>query len=87
MTAGPAGVRIREPHCTGPLVLRNASVMGTVEAMAWSENRQDPERRRRRLHLLAALAEARSAREGAQPEQLPAARLRKLIANRRRLTN
>jgi len=47
----------------------------------------DPDRRRRRLELLAALASAKSARESTQPQRLRRARLRELIALRRRLVN
>jgi hypothetical protein len=47
----------------------------------------DPDRRRRRLELLAALADAKAAREADQPRRLRGARLRELIANRRRLVN
>jgi len=47
----------------------------------------DPDRRRRRLELLAALADAKAARESSQPRRLRGARLRELIAIRRRLAN
>jgi hypothetical protein len=47
----------------------------------------DPDRRRRRLELLAALADAKAARESSQPRRLRGARLRELIAIRRRLVN
>jgi hypothetical protein len=49
--------------------------------------RLDPDRRRRRLELLAALASAKTARETTQPQRLRRARLRELIAMRRRLVN
>jgi hypothetical protein len=52
--------------------------------MAPSPQRLDPDRRRRRLELLAALADAKSARERSQPQRLQGARIRELIANRRR---
>ncbi|RZU50746.1 hypothetical protein EV385_2529 [Krasilnikovia cinnamomea] len=55
--------------------------------MAHVPQRLDPDRRRRRLELLAALADAKSVRESARPERLQGARLRELIAVRRRLTN
>jgi hypothetical protein len=55
--------------------------------MAWSPQRLDPDRRRRRLQLLAALADAKTARERAQPARLRGARLRELIASRRRLAS
>jgi len=47
----------------------------------------DPERRRRRLELLAALANAKAARQTARPRRLNGPRLRELIAVRRRLVN
>jgi hypothetical protein len=47
----------------------------------------DPDRRRRRLELLAALADAKAARASNQPRRLRGARLRELIAIRRRLVN
>ena len=53
--------------------------------MASSPHRLDPDRRRRRLELLAALADAKSARTHTQPARLRGARLRELIAYRRRL--
>jgi hypothetical protein len=52
-----------------------------------SAPRMDPDRRRRRLELLAALADAKAARHRAQPERLRGARLRELIAHRRRSSN
>lgn len=58
--------------------------MGNLGFMATSPQRLDPERRRRRLELLAALADAKSAREHSHPERLRGARIRELIANRRR---
>jgi len=55
--------------------------------MSHTPQRLDPDRRRRRLELLAALADAKSARDAGQPKRLRGARLRELIANRRRLVN
>jgi len=66
------------------LGLTNVVVLGNLGSMASSPQRLDPERRRRRLELLAALADAKSARELSQPERLRGARIRELIANRRR---
>jgi hypothetical protein len=60
--------------------------VGNLGIMASSTPRLDPDRRRRRLELLAALADAK-ARESAQPQRLRGARLRELIAVRRRLAN
>jgi hypothetical protein len=54
--------------------------------MVSSPQRLDPDRRRRRLELLAALADAKSARERSQPRRLRGARLRELIAVRRRVS-
>jgi hypothetical protein len=67
--------------------LTNVARLGTLGPMAHVPQRLDPDRRRRRLELLAALADAKSAREHSQPRRLRGARLRELIANRRRLTN
>jgi hypothetical protein len=66
--------------------LTGDSAVGTLGFMAPSPPRLDPDRRRRRLELLAALADAK-ARESAQPQRLRGARLRELIATRRRLAN
>ncbi len=65
--------------------LTNLARIGIVGHMAWSLQRLDPDRRRRRLQLLAALADAKTARERSQPERLRGARLRELIDHRRRL--
>jgi hypothetical protein len=65
--------------------LTNAGMVGNLGCMASSPHRLDPDRRRRRLELLAALADAKSAREHTQPPRLRGARLRELIASRRRL--
>jgi hypothetical protein len=66
------------------LALTNRVTIGNLGCMAPSPQRLDPDRRRRRLELLAALADAKSARELTQPQRLRGARLRELIANRRR---
>jgi hypothetical protein len=66
------------------LVLTKAVSIGNLGCMASSPQRLDPERRRRRLELLAALADAKSARELSHPQRLRGARIRELIANRRR---
>lgn len=67
--------------------LTNVNTMGNLGFMSHTPQRLDPDRRRRRLELLAALADAKSARESSQPQRLRGARLRELIANRRRLVN
>jgi len=66
------------------LALTKVVALGNLGVMAPSPQRLDPDRRRRRLELLAALADAKSAREHTQPERLRGARIRELIANRRR---
>jgi hypothetical protein len=66
------------------LALTKVVMVGNLGCMAPSPQRLDPDRRRRRLELLAALADAKSARERTQPQRLRGARLRELIANRRR---
>jgi hypothetical protein len=53
--------------------------------MALMLRRLDPDRRRRRLHLLAELADAKALRGRVAPRRLRADRLRELIATRRRL--
>jgi len=47
--------------------------------------RLDPDRRRRRLQLLAELADAKALRDRVQPRRIRADRLRELIASRRRV--
>jgi hypothetical protein len=66
------------------LALTNGAALGNLGVMAPSPQRLDPDRRRRRLELLAALADAKSARELSEPQRLRGARIRELIANRRR---
>ncbi len=58
-----------------------------IRLMAPFPQRLDPDRRRRRLELLAALADAKSARERTQPQRLRGARIRELIATRRRFVS
>ena len=69
------------------MALTNVVEVGNLGFMASSPPRLDPDRRRRRLELLAALADAKSVRESALPQRLRGARLRELIATRRRLPN
>ncbi|MBM0277056.1 MULTISPECIES: hypothetical protein [Micromonospora] len=54
--------------------------------MAWTTPRQDPDRSRRRLQLLAELAGARAVRQRSRPQRQRTERLRQLIATRRRVT-
>ncbi|GGK09380.1 hypothetical protein GCM10010123_44070 [Pilimelia anulata] len=53
--------------------------------MAWTLERPDPDRHRRRLKLLAELAGARSVRDLPAPRRVRASRVNNLIAARRRL--
>ncbi|WP_181445385.1 hypothetical protein [Micromonospora endophytica] len=53
--------------------------------MAWTTPRLDTDRSRRRLQLLAQLADARAARQRERPQRARTERLRQLIATRRRL--
>ncbi|MEU5942125.1 hypothetical protein ABZ807_23730 [Micromonospora sp. NPDC047548] len=53
--------------------------------MAWTTPRLDPERSRRRLQILAELAGARAVRQRDKPQRERTARLRQLIATRRRV--
>ncbi|MGC9669100.1 hypothetical protein ACNTMW_21405 [Planosporangium sp. 12N6] len=53
--------------------------------MALTLQRLDPDRRRRRLRLLAELADAKALRDRVQPRGARTDRLRELIARRRRL--
>jgi hypothetical protein len=78
--------RTCRPEYGVQLALTNAPAIGSLGTMAPSPPRLDPDRRRRRIELLAALAGARS-REAVQPRRLRGARLRELIASRRRLVN
>jgi hypothetical protein len=64
--------------------LTKVVALGNLCDMASSPQRLDPDRRRRRAQLLAALADAKAAREHTQPERLRGARIRELIAVRRR---
>jgi hypothetical protein len=59
----------------------------TLGNMALKLQRLDPDRRRRRLALLAELADAKSLRDRLHPRRLRADRLRELIATRRRLAD
>jgi hypothetical protein len=55
--------------------------------MALTLQRLDPDRRRRRLQLLAELADAKSVRDRVPPRRLRHDHLRELIAVRRRLAS
>ncbi|HLL69578.1 MAG TPA: hypothetical protein VK453_28255 [Micromonosporaceae bacterium] len=55
--------------------------------MAVKLRQLDPDRRRRRLRLLAEMADAKALRLRVQTERLHADRLRGLIASRRRLVS
>jgi len=57
----------------------------TLGHMALRLERLDPDRRRKRLAILAELAGAKSVRDRVLPRRVQADRLRELIASRRRL--
>jgi len=65
--------------------LTNARSFVTLGHMALRLQRLDPDRRRRRLRLLAEMAGAKTLRDRLQPGRVQASRLRELIAVRRRL--
>jgi hypothetical protein len=67
--------------------LTNDPAVGTLCHMTWKLQRPDPDRRRRRLQLLAELADAKSAGERVRPQRARVDRLKELIATRRRLAN
>jgi hypothetical protein len=55
--------------------------------MAWTEQRLDPERSRRRLQILAELAGAKAVRARERPRRARGDQLRELIDMRRRRTS
>jgi hypothetical protein len=57
----------------------------TLGHMALKLQRLDPDRRRRRLRLLAELADAKAIRDRVQPRRVRVDRLREIIASRRRV--
>jgi hypothetical protein len=67
------------------MALTNARQFVTLGHMAYRLRRLDPERRRRRLALLAELAGAKAVRDRVVPRRVHADRLRELIATRRRV--
>ncbi|GAA2192781.1 hypothetical protein GCM10009848_50360 [Micromonospora lupini] len=71
--------------CVANAVLTWPSRLGTLGTMAWTTPRQDPDRNRRRLQLLAELAGARAVRQRSRPQRQRTERLRQLIATRRRV--
>ncbi|MFC7530332.1 hypothetical protein [Actinoplanes sp. GCM10030250] len=66
--------------------MTNVVRLGTLGTMAPSPQRLDPDRCRRRLELLAALAQAKSP-QSEPAQRLRGMRLRELIATRRRPGN
>ncbi|MEV4758858.1 hypothetical protein AB0J86_27695 [Micromonospora sp. NPDC049559] len=64
--------------------MTRAPRLGTLGFMAWTEQRLDPERSRRRLQLLAELAGAKAVRARERPRRLRYDQLRELIDTRRR---
>lgn len=73
--------------CGSQPILTNGRTIGTLGFMAWTAQRLDPDRSRRRLQLLAELAGAKSVRDREHPRRLRRDDLRELIAARRRLAN
>jgi hypothetical protein len=65
--------------------LTSARCLVTLGDMALNLQRLDPERRRKRLAVLAELADAKALRDRVPPQRLRTDRLRELIATRRRL--
>jgi hypothetical protein len=65
--------------------LTDARIFVTLGLMALRLERLDPDRRRKRLAIIAELAGAKAVRERALPRRLQADKLRELIATRRRL--
>jgi hypothetical protein len=65
--------------------LTNDPAAVTLGNMALRLQRLDPERRRKRLELLAERTGAKTLREGLTPRRDQADRIRELIATRRRL--
>jgi hypothetical protein len=62
-----------------------ADELGTLVGMPTPMPRLDPERRRRRLRLLAEYADATAQRARLRPQRLSVERIRELVDNRRRL--
>jgi hypothetical protein len=58
--------------------------LGNLWPMGQTLQRLDPDRRRRRLRLLAELADAKAVRDRLAPRQVHVAQIRDLIATRRR---
>ncbi|HEX5597649.1 MAG TPA: hypothetical protein VFX61_16765 [Micromonosporaceae bacterium] len=74
-------------NCTVKWGLTDAHTSAILSGMAWTVQRLDAERSRRRIQLLAAIAGAKSRREREHPQRIHRDRLRELIATRRRLAN
>ena len=68
------------------LRLTDAARHSSLGVMVLKLQRLDPDRRRRRLQLLAELADAKALRDRVQPRRLRTDQLRELIASRRRVT-
>jgi hypothetical protein len=67
--------------------LTNAAAVGSLGDMAFTLQRLDPDRRRRRLQLLAELADAKSVRDRVSARRARHDNLRELIDVRRRLAS
>ena len=61
--------------------------MATLVTMPTQLPRLDPERRRRRLYLLAEYADAKAQRIRVQPQRARMIRIRELVDSRRRLAS
>jgi hypothetical protein len=66
-------------------LLTDARRTVTLGGMVRRLQRLDPERQRRRLRLLAELADAKALRDRVMPRRVRVDRLRELIASRRRI--
>ncbi len=67
----------------GPALTR-PRCFGTLCRMGQMLQRLDPDRRRRRLRVLAELADAKAVRDRLAPRQVYVAQIRDLVATRRR---
>lgn len=65
--------------------MTNAPRFVTLGNMALRLQRLDPERRRKRLALLAERSGAKTVRKGLDPRRVEADRIREIVATRRRL--
>ncbi|GIH18257.1 hypothetical protein Raf01_64290 [Rugosimonospora africana] len=71
-------------HSRNGTGLTKPSRTGNLGSMAQTLQRLDPDRRRRRIRLLAELADAKAVRDRVAPRQAYVNQVRELIAARRR---